>query len=70
METNVETLMASLRRFPRSPYWFACFTLPDGRRTQQSTKSTDRKEAQRIANKFEDAADEAALQALRVRTAV
>lgn len=50
--------MASLRRFPRSPYWFACFTLPDGRRTQQSTKSTDRKEAQRIANKFEDAADE------------
>ena len=50
--------MASLRRFPRSPYWFACFTLPDGRRTQQSTKSSDRKEAQRIANKFEDAADE------------
>jgi integrase len=50
--------MASLRRFPRSPYWFACFTLPDGRRTQQSTKSTDRKEAQRIANKFEDAAED------------
>ncbi len=50
--------MASLRRFPRSRYWFACFTLPDGRRTQQSTKTTDRKEAQRIANKYEDAAVE------------
>ncbi|NBV21450.1 MAG: hypothetical protein EBS05_05940 [Proteobacteria bacterium] len=57
VETTVETLMASLRRFPRSPYWFACFTLPDGRRTQQSTKCTDRKEAQRVANKFEDAAE-------------
>lgn len=29
--------MASLRQHPRSPYWFACFTLPDGRRTQRST---------------------------------
>ncbi len=31
--------------------------MPDGRRTQRSTKSTDRKEAQRIANKYEDAAE-------------
>jgi integrase len=51
--------MASLRRLPRSPYWIACFTLPDGTRTQRSTKSTDRREAQRIANKFEDASNEA-----------
>jgi integrase len=58
LRLELRLFMASLRRFPRSPYWFACFTLPDGRRTQQSTKSTDRKEAQRIANKFEDAADE------------
>lgn len=50
-------LMASLRRFKNSPYWFACFTLPDGRRTQRSTKTADKKEAQRIANKFEDAAE-------------
>ena len=49
--------MASLRRLPNSPYWIACFTLPDGRRTQRSTKATDRKEAQRIANKFEDVAE-------------
>jgi integrase len=30
--------MASLRSFPKSPYWFACFTLPDGSRTQRSTR--------------------------------
>lgn len=51
--------MAALRRLLKSPYWIACFTLPDGTRTQRSTKSTDRREAQRIANKFEDASDEA-----------
>lgn len=52
--------MASLRRLPNSPYWIACFTMPDGRRTQRSTKSADRREAQRIANKFEDAAEDGA----------
>jgi integrase len=52
--------MASLRRKPRSPYWFACFQLPDGRRTQRSTGSSDKKIAQRIANEFEDAGKEAA----------
>lgn len=30
--------MASLRRIPNSPYWIACFTLPDGTRTQRSTR--------------------------------
>lgn len=30
--------MASLRKHPRSPFWFACFTLPDGTRTQRSTR--------------------------------
>ena len=48
--------MASLRKHPRSPFLFACFTLPDGRRTQRSTGATDKKQAQRIANQFEDAA--------------
>src|SRR5687768_11755115 len=47
--------MASLFRHPSSPYWSACFTLPDGRRTTRSTKETDRRKAQRIANEFEDA---------------
>lgn len=49
--------MASLRRLPQSPFWIACFTLPDGTRTQRSTKSTDRREAQRIANLWEDASE-------------
>jgi integrase len=52
--------MASLRRLLNSPYWIACFTLPDGRRTQRSTKTTDRQEAKRIANKFEDASEDGA----------
>jgi integrase len=51
--------MASLRRLPNSPYWIACFTLPDGRRTQRSTGTGTRREAQRIANEFEDASREA-----------
>lgn len=50
--------MASLRKRPASPYWVACYTDPDGKRTQRSTGTTDRREAQRIANHFEDAATE------------
>jgi len=50
--------MASLRRLPNSPNWIACFTLPDGRRAQRSTGTPDRHAAQRIANAFEDAAQE------------
>jgi integrase len=52
--------MASLRKKDRSPFWFACFTLSDGTRTQRSTGATDRRQAQRIANEFEDAARAAA----------
>lgn len=52
--------MASLRRKLRSPYWFACFTDADGSRTQRSTKQSDRRRAQGIANQFEKAAKLAA----------
>lgn len=45
--------MASLRKFPRSPYWFACFTLADGRRVQRSTKEEKRKDAQAKADEWE-----------------
>lgn len=48
--------MASLRRKLRSPFWFACFTDADGTRTQRSTKQSDRKKAQLIANQWERAA--------------
>jgi integrase len=52
--------MASLRKFPRSPYWFACFTAPDGKRAQRSTKETKRKPAQTIADEWEKLAKEKA----------
>jgi len=48
--------MASLRKKPRSPFWFACFSLPSGGRTQRSTKTADRKLALKLAGQWEDAA--------------
>jgi integrase len=47
--------MASLRKRDESKFWFACLTLPSGRRVQRSTKEVDRKKAQRIADKWEAA---------------
>jgi integrase len=52
--------MASLRRFPRSPFWFACFTLPDGKRVQRSTKEKKRKDAQTKADSWEKLSKERA----------
>ena len=51
--------MASLRKHPKSPFWFACFTLPDGRRTNRSTGTSEKRKALTIALKYEDAAREA-----------
>ena len=48
--------MASVWKHPESKYWFACFSLPNGRRTKRSTKRTSRTEAMKIADKFEEAA--------------
>lgn len=45
--------MAAIRKKDRSPFWFACFTLPDGRRVQRSTKETARKPAQAKADEWE-----------------
>jgi integrase len=47
--------MASIRQREGSKYWFACVTLPNGRRVQRSTKETNRKKAQQIAEKWEAA---------------
>jgi integrase len=47
--------MASLRRLSNSPYWIACYTLPDGRRTQRSTRTHDKKEAMQMAMTWEKA---------------
>jgi integrase len=48
--------VASLRLKPRSPYFFACYLDPDGRRVQRSTKQSKRRAAQVIANQWEKAA--------------
>lgn len=45
--------MASIWKHPKSKFWFACIRLPDGRRTKRSTKETDRKKAQGLAEKWE-----------------
>ena len=47
--------MASIHRRPKSPYWHAAYTLPDGRRTLRSTGTSDRKKALSIALEFEKA---------------
>ena len=49
--------MASLWKQLRSPYWFACFTAPDGRRVKKSTKQTDRKKAMTICLEWSRAAE-------------
>ena len=41
--------MASVHRQPRSPYYRAAFTAPDGRRVYRSTKQTDRNKAFAVA---------------------
>lgn len=33
--------MASIRKIPKSKYWFAYFTDPTGKQRQKSTKQTD-----------------------------
>jgi len=52
--------VASLRKYPGSSKWYACFSLPDGKRVQRSTKETGRKEAQKKADQWEALAKEKA----------
>jgi integrase len=61
--------MASLRRLPNSRYWIACFTDTTGKQVQRSTKETDRKRAQQIADRFSEAARTARLGFLSERQA-
>ncbi|HVJ56645.1 MAG TPA: phage integrase SAM-like domain-containing protein, partial [Terrimicrobiaceae bacterium] len=53
--------MAYLRRFKDSRYWFACFKGVNGKRLQRSTKETDRRLAQKIADRYEGTAAQASL---------
>jgi hypothetical protein len=53
--------VAYLRRFPRSPYWYACFADAGGKWLQRSTKETDRRRALKIADRYEEATRSARL---------
>ena len=57
--TIVPTQMASLTRKERSPYWYCCFTRPDGTRTKVSTKQTNRNDAMAVCLEWELAATKA-----------
>lgn len=48
--------MASIRRKTGSQFWYACFSNPDGSRSQRSTETTDRKLALKLAEHFEETA--------------
>ena len=61
--------MASLKRFPGSRYWYACFTGADGYRRQVSTKEVDKRRAQKIADCLESAAHKARIGGLAARQA-
>tara|TARA_B100001115_G_scaffold167565_1_gene146671 strand:- start:1689 stop:3899 length:2211 start_codon:yes stop_codon:yes gene_type:complete len=45
--------MASLTKKDNSPYWYCCFTTPDGVRTKRSTKEVNRKKAEIVCARFE-----------------
>ena len=51
--------MASLRKRPGSSKWVCCYTLPDGTRTQKSTKQADRKAAMLLCLDWETTANRA-----------
>jgi integrase len=48
--------MASVWKHPKSPFWTACYTLPDGRRVKQTTKIGNRTKALQAANILESEA--------------
>src|SRR5947209_8380723 len=53
--------MASLHKDPRgrSPFFYAAFLLPNGKRTFRSTRQRDRRKAQDVARAWEKASDAA-----------
>lgn len=61
--------MASVWKHPKSQFWFARFRGPDGRFRNASTKTTNRKEAERLADEYE-AAGRASRTATQVRRVI
>lgn len=62
-------VMASLRRFPDFRYWFAVFIGPNGRQRQCSTKEIDKRRAQKIADRYQLAAQLSRMGGLAARQA-
>lgn len=52
--------MASLKKRMGTKYWVGCFRMPDGRRVQQSTRSTNKSDALQIVLGWEKAASQKA----------
>lgn len=52
--------MASVKQFPGSANWYACYRLPNGKRVQRSTGSADKAAAMQMALGYEKAANAAA----------
>ena len=61
--------MASLARYPNSPYWIACFRDENRKQCRRSTHETNRRRAQNIADTMEQVAKRK-LNARRIREAV
>jgi hypothetical protein len=53
--TIFSTVMASVHKRPRSPYWHASYLAPDGRWTLRSTKQENRQPALAVALEYERA---------------
>jgi integrase len=51
--------VVKLKPAGRSPYWFACYTDPIGRRLKKSTRLTSKSKALEVARKLQQASDEA-----------
>lgn len=49
--------MPSIHRRKGSPYWWAAYYLPDGRRAFRSTKQRNRTNAQKVCHEYADAAE-------------
>ena len=62
--------MASIWKHPKSKYFTACWTDSTGRRLKRSNKSTDKRQAEKLARQFEEEsrAKRTATQARRIPT--
>jgi len=63
------SVMASIWKHPKSPYWTACFSDETGKARKRSTKTGDRKQALKMAIEFESAAKKAGAMELTLSVA-